>query len=157
MNGYFYILNTLKTEIETIPLVSTVTQGSIADIDNYKQSVFPLVHIMVNNITPINNVVNFNITFFAVDNVDVSKDETTDKFLGNDNELDVLNTQYTIALRIYESLRRGDLFSNKVQLGSSVSIEPFTERFENYLAGMALTVDILIPNEMSICWNGLKI
>jgi hypothetical protein len=151
MNGYFYILNTLKTEIETIPLVSTVTQGSIADIDNYKQSVFPLVHIMVNNITPINNVVNFNITFFAVDNVDVSKDETTDKFLGNDNELDVLNTQYTIALRIYESLRRGDLFSNKVQLGSSVSIEPFTERFENYLAGMALTVDILIPNEMSIC------
>lgn len=151
MNGYFYILDTLKTEIETIPLVSTVTQGSIADIDNYKQSVFPLVHIMVNNITPINNVVNFNITFFAVDNVDVSKDETTDKFLGNDNELDVLNTQYTIALRIYESLRRGDLFSNKVQLGSSVSIEPFTERFENYLAGMALTVDILIPNEMSIC------
>jgi hypothetical protein len=151
MNGYFYILDTLKTEIETIPLVSTVTQGSLADIDNYKQSVFPLVHIMVNNITPINNVVNFNITFFAVDNVDVSKDETTDKFLGNDNELDVLNTQYTIALRIYESLRRGDLFSNKVQLGSSVSIEPFTERFENYLAGMALTVDILIPNEMSIC------
>lgn len=151
MNGYFYILDTLKTEIETIPLVSTVTQGSIADIDNYKQSVFPLVHIMVNNITPINNVVNFNVTFFAVDNVDVSKDETTDKFLGNDNELDVLNTQYTIALRIYESLRRGDLFSNKVQLGSSVSIEPFTERFENYLAGMALTVDILIPNEMSIC------
>jgi hypothetical protein len=151
MNGYFYILDTLKTEIETIPLVSTVTQGSIADIDNYKQSVFPLVHIMVNNITPINNVVNFNITFFAVDNVDVSKDETTDKFLGNDNELDVLNTQYTVVLRIYESLRRGDLFSNKVQLGSSVSIEPFTERFENYLAGMALTVDILIPNEMSIC------
>ena len=151
MNGYFYILDTLKTEKETIPLVSTVTQGSIADIDNYKQSVFPLVHIMVNNITPINNVVNFNITFFAVDNVDVSKDETTDKFLGNDNELDVLNTQYTVVLRIYESLRRGDLFSNKVQLGSSVSIEPFTERFENYLAGMALTVDILIPNEMSIC------
>jgi hypothetical protein len=86
-----------------------------------------------------------------MDIVDISKEETTDKFLGNDNELDVLNTQLTVLMRLYESLRRGDLFGNYAQLGSSVSIEPFTERFENYLAGMTMTVDIVIPNQMSIC------
>jgi hypothetical protein len=86
-----------------------------------------------------------------MDIVDISKEETTDKFLGNDNELDVLNTQLTVLMRLYESLRRGDLFGNYAQLGSAVSIEPFTERFENYLAGMTMTVDIVIPNLMSIC------
>jgi len=149
MKGYFYILDTLRTEIETIPLVNTVTQGSLDDIDNYKQSIFPLVHLIVNNISPNGNALTFNVSIIAMDIVDISKEETTDKFLGNDNELDVLNTQLTVLMRLYESLRRGDLFGNYAQLGSAVSI--FTERFENYLAGMTMTVDIVIPNQMSIC------
>ena len=151
MKGYFYILDTLRQEIETIPLVNTVTQGRLDDIDNYKQSIFPLVHLMVNTITPNASALTFNLSIIAMDVVDISKDETTDKFLGNDNELDVLNTQLTVLMRIYESLRRGDLFSEYVQLGGAATIEPFTERFENYLAGMTLTIDLVIPNQMSVC------
>ena len=115
MKGYFYILDTLRTEIETIPLVNTVTQGSLDDIDNYKQSIFPLVHLIVNNISPNGNALTFNISIIAMDIVDISKEETTDKFLGNDNELDVLNTQLTVLMRLYESLRRGDLFGDYAQ------------------------------------------
>ena len=151
MKGYFYLLDTLRNEIDTIPLVNTITQGSLDDIDNYKQSVFPLVHLIVNNITPNGNAITFNLSIIAMDIVDISKEETTDKFLGNDNELDVLNTQLTVLMRIYESLRRGDLFEGYCQLAGAATIEPFTERFENYLAGMTLTVDIAMPNQMSIC------
>lgn len=150
MKGYYYVLDKLKTELESIPMVNTITQGSLDDIDNYKSTIFPLSHIVINNVTPENNILRFNVTIIAMDIVDFNKDETADIFLGNDNEIDVLNTQLTVLVRMYEVLRRGDL-NDFLEVDGFPSLEPFTERFENYLAGWTMTLDILIPNEMSIC------
>jgi hypothetical protein len=33
----------------------------------------------------------------------------------------------------------------------TANLEPFTERFENYMAGWTMTLDIVTPNEMTIC------
>jgi len=150
MKGYYYVLDKLKTELESIPMVNTITQGSLDDIDNYKSTIFPLSHIVINSVTPENNILRFNVTIIAMDIVDFNKDETTDIFLGNDNEIDVLNTQLTVLVRMYEVLRRGDL-NDFLEVDGFPNMEPFTERFENYLAGWTMTLDILIPNEMSIC------
>ena len=86
-----------------------------------------------------------------MDITDISKSETADKFDGNDNELYILNTMMAVHNRCYEMLRRGDLYTDKFQVDGSPTCEPFTERFENKLAGFTLTVDILIPNDMTIC------
>lgn len=150
MKGYYYVLEKLKTELETIPFVNTITQGSLDDIDNYKSTVFPLSHIIINNVSPENNILRFNVTIIAMDIVDFNKEETTDVFLGNDNEIDVLNTQLTVLIRMYEVLRRGAL-NDFLEVDGFPTLEPFTERFENYLAGWSMTLDLLIPNEMSIC------
>jgi len=150
MKGYYYVLDKLKTELETIPFVNTITQGSLDDIDNYKSTVFPLSHIIINNVTPENNILRFNVSIIAMDIVDFNKEETTDVFLGNDNEIDVLNTQLTVLIRMYEVLRRGAL-NDFLEADGFPTLEPFTERFENYLAGWTMTIDLLIPNEMSIC------
>jgi len=150
MKGYYYVLEKLKSELETIPFVNTITQGSLDDIDNYKSTVFPLSHIIINNVTPENNILRFNVSIIAMDIVDFNKEETTDVFLGNDNEIDVLNTQLTVLIRMYEVLRRGAL-NDFLEADGFPTLEPFTERFENYLAGWTMTIDLLIPNEMSIC------
>jgi hypothetical protein len=150
MKGYYYVLDKLKTELETIPMVNTITQGSLDDIDNYKSTIFPLSHIVINNVSPENNILRFNVTIIAMDIVDFNKDETVDIFVGNDNEIDVLNTQLTVLVRMYEVLRRGEL-NDFLEVDGFPNMEPFTERFENYLAGWTMTLDILIPNEMSIC------
>ena len=86
-----------------------------------------------------------------MDIVDITKDETVSKFDGNNNELWVLNTMLQVLNRCYELLRRGDLYSDKFQIDGQPSAEPFTERFENKLAGWVLTADILIPSDMTIC------
>ena len=86
-----------------------------------------------------------------MDIVDISKEETSDLFVGNDNEQDVLNTQLAVINRLVEVLRRGDLRSELYQLDGDVTCEPFTERFENNLAGWAATFDVLVPNTMTIC------
>jgi hypothetical protein len=57
----------------------------------------------------------------------------------------------TVLVRFYERLRRGDLFSDLYQIGEGVTIEPFTDRFEDKVAGWTITMDIIVPNGVSIC------
>jgi len=150
MKAYTYLIDTLREAFEDIPLVTSITTGSLDDIDNYKQTLFPLVHIIVNNMSPESNILRFNVTIMAMDVVDISQSETTDRFRGNDNEQEVLNTTSIILIRVAELLRRGEL-NDRLEIVGNASCEPFTERFENLLAGWAMTLDIILPNEMSIC------
>ena len=149
--SYYAILNTIKSTLEDTNLVTTVTEGDIFRVDLSKQTLFPLSHIMVNNATFESNVIRYNISIIAMDVVDISKDETTDIFIGNDNEQDVLNTQVTMLNRVYEKLRRGDYFLNAGIIDGNPSLEPFIERFENNLAGWTMTFDYLVSNDMTVC------
>lgn len=151
MANFYNILDTLKNHLENDAIVNTVTTGDIFQVDLGKQTIFPLSHIMVNNATFEGNVIRFNVSLLAMDIVDISKDEITDIFLGNDNEQDVLNTQLAVLNRLYEMLRRGDLYTNNFMVEGNPSCEPFAERFENYLAGWTMTFDILVANSMTIC------
>ena len=149
--NYFDIIDKLKTHFDGDVLVNTVTQGNLFDIDLSKQTIFPLVHIIVNTASLESNVVRYNISILAMDIVDITKDETVSEFDGNDNELYVLNTQLQVLTRCYELLLRGDLWSDKFQIDGNPTCEPFVDRFENKLAGWTMTADILIPNSMTIC------
>ena len=148
---YFDIIDKLKAHFDGDVLVNTVTQGNLFDIDLSKQTIFPLVHIIVNTASLESNVVRYNISILAMDIVDITKDETVSEFDGNDNELYVLNTQLQVLTRCYELLLRGDLWSDKFQIDGNPTCEPFVDRFENKLAGWTMTADILIPNSMTIC------
>jgi len=85
-----------------------------------------------------------------MDIVDLSKDETQDVFLGNDNQQDVLNTQLAVINRMLEVLRRGEE-TNLYQLESNPNCEPFIDRFEHGVAGWTVTMDVLIANDMTVC------
>ena len=149
--NYFDIIDKLKAHFDADELVNTVTQGDIFEVDLSKQTIFPLVHIIVNTASLEGNVVRYNISILAMDIVDITKDEEENKFDGNDNELYVLNTQLQVLTRCYELLLRGDLWTDKFQIDGNPTCEPFVDRFENKLAGWTMTTDILIPNGMTIC------
>jgi hypothetical protein len=148
---YFDLIDKLKTHFDNDVLVNTVTQGNLFDVDLNKQDIFPMVHLIVNTASLESNVVRYNISILAMDIVDITKDETINKFDGNDNELYVLNTQLQVLTRCYELLLRGDLWSDKFQIDGNPTCEPFVDRFENKLGGWTMTCDILIPNGMTIC------
>ena len=151
MVGFYTIIDKLKTELNSSPFVNSVTEGSIFNVDLAKQTIFPLSHIMVNSASFEENVIRFNVSIIAMDIVDISKDETSDVFVGNDNEQDVLNTQLAVLQRVYEVMRRGTLYTDLFQIDGVPNFEPFTERFENLLAGWTMTFDVFVKNEMSIC------
>ena len=151
MTGYYNLLDKLKTHFDADVIVNTVTQGDIFKVDLSKQTIFPLVHIMVNNCTLDERTTTWNISLIAMDVVDLSKSVTTDLFLGNDNEVDVLNTQQAVLNRAYEIIKHGSLAYDLFMVEGTASLEPFTERFENYMAGWTMTFDVVTPNEMTIC------
>ncbi len=151
MTGYYNLINRIKEHFEADPLVNTITQGDIFRVDLSKQTIFPLCHIIVNNVQFVENVQQANVSVLAMDIVNISKDETEDIFEGNDNEIDILNTQLAVLNRMYEFLRRGALYDDGYQVSGNPTCEPFIDRFENKLAGWTMTFDVLIPNDMTIC------
>ena len=151
MNGYYYIINTLKDYIKLNGFTNTVTTGNIFDVDLAKQTIFPLSHIMVNNAVINENTMALNVSVLFMDIVDESKSLITDKWLGNDNEEDILNTQLALSNRLAADLLRGNLYSALVQTTAPVNCEPFVDRFENKLAGWTMTFDVIVPNDMTTC------
>tara|TARA_R110000868_G_scaffold402124_1_gene678171 strand:- start:170 stop:625 length:456 start_codon:yes stop_codon:yes gene_type:complete len=151
MTGYYNLLDKLKTHFDSDAIVNTITQGDIFKVDLAKQTIFPLIHIMVNSCTIDEQTTTWNVSLIAMDVVDLSKTLTTDVFLGNDNEIDVLNTQHAVLNRVYDIMKRGTLMYDLFQVEGTATLEPFTERFENYLAGWTMTIDIVTPNQMTIC------
>jgi hypothetical protein len=151
MKGFYDLLEKIKWHFDNDPLVNTITQGSIHDVDLNKQTIFPLVHLMVNSSTLQSNTMKFNVSLISMDIVDESKDEVTDIYRGNNNEIDVLNTQHSILNRAYEMMHRGQLWDELIVIEGEPTLEPFVDRFENLLAGWTMTFDIVMPNDMTIC------
>tara|TARA_B100001939_G_scaffold347558_1_gene369536 strand:- start:3783 stop:4253 length:471 start_codon:yes stop_codon:yes gene_type:complete len=151
VRGFYLITDIIKDNLLNDENVNTVTTGDITKIDLSKQTIYPLSHIIVNTVTQEEQVLRFNISVICMDIVDVSKDEVTDIFVGNDNEQDILNTQLAVLNKLIELLRSGSLYTEKYQLDGVVSCEPFYDRFENEVAGWVGTMDILIDNDIYIC------
>jgi hypothetical protein len=149
--GFYQITKTIKDQLLDDVNVNTVTTGDITDIDLAKQTMYPLSHFIVNNVTLEENIYRFNISVLAMDIVDQSKEATTDIFKGNNNEQDVLNTQLVVLNKLIQVLRMGTLYQNKYQLDGDPTCEPFYDRFENQVAGWACTFDVLIQNDINIC------
>jgi hypothetical protein len=151
MNGYYYVVKTLKDYLKSNDFINTVSIGDIFTIDLSKQTIYPLAHIIVNSAQLTENTTSLNLSILFMDLVDESKAEITDVWEGNDNEQDVLNTQLTIASKLTADLVRGNLYSNLIQVTGEPSAEPFVDRFENKIAGWTLTFDVSIPNDMTLC------
>ena len=154
MTGFYDILNKLKYHFDNDELVNSVTQGDIFQVDLNKQTIFPLTHIMVNSSSLQSNTQTFNVSILAMDIVDISKSEVIDVFQENNNELDVLNTQHHVLNRCYQQMLHGNLWDLQFAVAGEPTLEPFTERFENLLAGWTMTFDVTIPNDMTICDTG---
>ncbi len=149
--AFYLVTDTIKTQLLADPNVNTVSFGNIQDVDLSKQTIFPLSHVIINSVSFLDKRLNFNISVISMDVVDVSKEQTTNIFRGNNNEQDILNTQLEVQNRLIQELKRGDLYTSQYQVVSDPNTEPFSDRFENEVAGWAVTFDVITNNDISIC------
>jgi hypothetical protein len=138
----YRIIKEIKDVLLDEPFVNTVTEGDIFEVDLNKQTIFPLSHIILNSATHQGNVLSFNITILLMDIIN-QKDDS--------NKVDIWNTQLLLATRVLNKLNRADIAADFWELTGNPTYEPFTERFENDLAGWAVTFDVLVRNDITIC------
>ena len=151
MREYYDLVDKLNTYLEGSPSVNTVTFGDIFKVDLSKQTIFPLAHVNVQDVTFSNHIMTFSIQVICMDIVNENKDDklaaASSPYRGLDNKHDVFNTQLTVINGLQSSLRRGDLFEDRYQLVSDASANQFEDRFENLLAGWSMNLTIEVPND----------
>tara|TARA_R110002096_G_scaffold912_1_gene5039 strand:- start:696 stop:1166 length:471 start_codon:yes stop_codon:yes gene_type:complete len=151
VRGFFQLTETIKTELLEDVNINTVTTGDLTDVNLNKQDIFPLGHIIIDSVIDEEQVLRFNMTILACDIVDQSKDLTVDRFVGNNDMQDILNTQLAVLNRLTQRLRMGTLYTDMYQLDGNPTLTPFYDRFENQLAGWSATITVMIYNDIYIC------
>ena len=63
---YFDLINRLKEHLDNDPLVTTTTQGDILDLDLSKATLFPLAHIVINNVTIGAQVTSYSVSIIEI-------------------------------------------------------------------------------------------
>jgi len=155
MRQFYNLTQTIKDTLEAHSQINSVTFGDIFDVDLNKQSIFPLGHIMVNQASIDGQTITINVSVMCMDVVDETKEDLRDQsepFYGINNEQDILNSQLAVINDLVTKLRKGTLYTDLYQLSSVPTCIPFSERFENLLAGWTATFDVILPNtEISSC------
>ena len=148
--AYYEMLDTLKETLEANPFINTVSYGNIYDAANDKTTMFPLAHFTVNNTELTDNTFIFDMTLFIADIVDVSKEDATDKFRGNDNTMDIHNsTLASLSDAMLMFKRKGAMDAGYALVGNPV-MEAFTHRFNADTAGWYVDFKVEVTQRMNV-------
>lgn len=154
MTGVYDIIDKIKTFLYDHPIVNSVTFGDFKDVDIDKTTIFPLSHFLISDSSIQERTISFTVDLLFLDVIDETSEYEENDVTNRENHsnlTDVLNTQFYIANGLITELRRGDLYDDKFQLTGNISCQPFSGRFENKLAGWSATINIEIPNNLSVC------
>ena len=151
MRGFYNLTQKIKESLLEDAFCKTIIYGNGSKVDLNKQSIFPLANFVITNAIFNGSTWTFTVELSCADIVDMSKEDVTDTFLGNDNEQDVLNTQLAVIARLMDRLKRGDLRDELYQLLGTPSMQPFTGQMEMLLAGWTVTFDVEIVTDSTIC------
>ena len=152
MNNIFKLTDAIKEELQGNALINQVTFGDLFEVDLLKKNIFPLAHVGMASARIGEGVAYVDLSILFLDIVDEQKQAKTDQFYGNDNEHFVLNSMFAAATKTVQELMRGDLYRDGFQLEQDdVSLEFFSERFEDKLAGVGLDMTIAIKNTLDLC------
>ena len=151
MKALFNLTDRIKQELTSNPLINDITLGNILDVDLDKQTVFPMAHVSITNGSISSSTATVNVSILFMDIVDETPEATVDKYYGNDNEHFVLNSMLSAASQVVQNLMRGDMYSDGFQVEDDATVEFFSERFENKLAGVGIDFSVVINNNVELC------
>ncbi len=149
MKTYYNLIDNIYNYLIGNNNISTVTFGDILEVDLSKQTIFPLAHVNVNDVTFDEFKMTFAMNVIVMDIVDEDKDDkqgVAKPHLGLDNKQDILNTMLTVINGLQSSLRRGGMESNDFELNETATASLFEDRFENLLTGWSMVINIEVPN-----------
>ena len=148
MKSFLDIVNTFKKVCEQHDQVRTFTTGDIFEADLETQDVFTKVHLIETGASIDKTTFTFTFDLLVMDLVNAD---------GSDVEF-TLNRTFLILSDIFREFRTGSAFANSavtqsITMPETLSCEPFSDRFENWLSGWKGTFNITVQGKNSACQN----
>jgi hypothetical protein len=144
LNQYTQLLYYIKQLGEGDNYINTITKGENVDLD--KITIFPLLHIDINNASfPSEGTISFSVELSCMDVRDINNEVNTDKFWGQDNEVDNLNNTLAALNRIWRILNRGFIEHN-ITASDNPTLDARTSEGKNLLDGWQMNFDVEMPN-----------
>jgi len=151
--SYLQIVEILRNELLSDNNITTVTTGDISDVDLDKQTIFPLAHIVVGNANFSSTIITYDVSILIMDIVYDDDTEDEPNIYQNDNSMYVLNTMLNVGNHLTDKLFNGDLYDGNTFVDrDTVTAEPFSDRFENLLAGWSFNFQLTVRNNINRCY-----
>ena len=154
MIGFYQASEKLFNVLNDHAKVNKVTLGDLADVDQQKQNIYPLAHVIPDTARQPGKTMVYGFTVLLMDLVDVNKEEARDQveqFYGTDNLQDIWHETLNTLVECIEDFRRGDSYDDGYHIEGELQYEPFYDRFENNLAGWAVNINITVGYGQAIC------
>lgn len=151
MKAFYNFTEALRAELESNVLLNSTTFGDLAEVEIFKRELLPLAHVSINTGSIATSTTVLRVSVIFMDVVDINPRESSDRFLGNDNEHWVLNNMLTAATKTVQVLQRGDLYVQGFQVEEDAELEFFSERFDDKMAGVTVSFDVVINNNLTLC------
>jgi hypothetical protein len=152
MNHYTQLLYYIKQLADADEYINTVTNSPDDSIDLDKGNIFPLLNVdIVSGSFTNGQTVKFNVEIVCLDIRDINKEIRTDKFWGQDNEVDNYNDTLAALNKLWTSMYR-DFEDNDITASENPQLEIITYSNVNLLDGWKLTFEVEMPNTtLNLC------
>ena len=143
--NFYELIDLIKKIIDNNEFTNKITFGDLSDVDLNKETTFPLLHLMVDQVTIQPQTMEYRINVIAADIVDKMQYDIdgVEDFYGNDNVQDIMATQLKVTTMLVNALRQLDLVDNNfTRLQDEPVATPFKDRFENEIAGWETTITL---------------
>lgn len=142
--NFYELIDLIKQLVEDNAFTNKITFGEMSDVDLNKDTTFPLLHIMLDQVVIQEKTMEYRLNLVAADVVDViDEDLGVDDYYGNDNTQDVMNTQLKVMTELVNALRKLDLVgTNFTRMQDEPTATPFKDRFDNVIAGWEASVTL---------------
>ena len=144
---YNQILQKFEDVITANKFIKTFVAGDIYEID-LKETTYMYAHLSIENAAFDNAQLTYSFRLYIMDIVDKSEN----------NENDVLSDTLQVINDVVNEFRNGSTTfglatMQNYQIQDNITCEPFTERFDNEVAGWAAYIEVTVINHFNACNN----
>lgn len=152
---YYNILNYFKTIMTNHPSIAMVSQGALSDFDYDEFPNYPVGNVVILNANWGTSTTDYQIQLIVADKVknknnesDPTNNEITIPFYKRDDLVDIHANTFSILNDLTSYTQRS---VDGFEINTEIVCEPFSDRFNNGLAGWSATFTLTTHNDKNRC------
>jgi hypothetical protein len=153
---YYNILNYFRTILKNHPSIGVATYGDLTDFDTKEFPAYPVGNVLITNSEFGTNVTTYTVQLTVADKIKNKNNESSgslnqqsiDYFKGVDDTIDIHNNTLGILNDLTSYTQRGVA---GFEIDGEINCVPFSDRFNNGLAGWVATFSLTTHNDKNRC------